>query len=158
MIHTPNQDSGGTASNINPETPAVESPFLASVNADWVKPPSDLSASIVGAGSGGLVAAKAASSANGQAAAKEIFQSRGRYRWRVQCHGWADRAGYMIPRPSLVTIGGVAAKELHGTFNCACKGSFGGVPVYRAAWSIIYALDSAPTQPIKPNFSPVGTQ
>lgn len=161
--HQPTQASGATSSNPNPQTPDVVDPIplpdgllgaIAAADPSILSnDPSGLNVakSITGGSGPGLIPGLYP----GNSVAKEIFQRRGVYRWRVYLHGNAVRVGFPIPRPSLKTIGGVGATEIAGWFRNYPVITMGKVQVYRAAWQLMYALDSAPTQPIKPNFSPV---
>ena len=83
-------------------------------------------------------------------ATSDIIQKRGKDRIWVRFVGQARRAGFKIPRPKLVSIGGAAATEKHGIFSMRKVGDYLGVPVYAAQWDITYVLNNAPQGEIAP--------
>ena len=83
-------------------------------------------------------------------ATADVIQKRGKDRIWVRFVGQARRAGFKIPRPKLLTIGGAAATEKHGVFSMRKIGDYLGVPVYAAQWDITYALNNAPQGEIVP--------
>lgn len=78
--------------------------------------------------------------------AVDVLQAGGQPVFYAHFFGQARRAGYKIPRPRLLTIGGVTATEKKGNFLCKQAGNQLGVPVYEAAWDILYYLPQSPGQ------------
>ena len=64
--------------------------------------------------------------------------------------GYAKRAGWEIPRPSLQSVGGQTAVEQASDFACELSEIALGVPVFKAAWSIWYSLAGSPGQVTPP--------
>ena len=74
----------------------------------------------------------------------DTFQAGGIRRFVATIYGQAERVGYEIARPALVSLGGQTAVEQGGSFVCKSVGLVFGVPVYRAAWAISYVLGNSP--------------
>lgn len=83
-------------------------------------------------------------------ATPDVIQKRGKDRVTVRLVGQARRAGFKIPRPNLVSIGGTPATYQHGYFSCHKVGNALGVPIYAAQWDLTYVLNNAPANPIDP--------
>ena len=77
-------------------------------------------------------------------ATADVIQQGGKSSYSVRYIGHANRAGYLIPRPALTSIGGQPATETGGKFLCRQVGLYFGVPVYAAAWMIDYSLPNSP--------------
>lgn len=80
-----------------------------------------------------------------------VIQTGGRSRYKAVMKGHAERAGYEIPRPSLLKVGSQNVTETGGRFLQDCAGMQLGVPVYRAAWNLEYALPNSPEKTPPPN-------
>lgn len=70
--------------------------------------------------------------------------------------GWAERAGYEVPRPSLNQFGGLSISAGHIVetdvkFSQQVKAVYFGLPVYQAAWYITYMLSNTPINAPTPN-------
>lgn len=74
----------------------------------------------------------------------DIIQQSGRSRYSARLTGYARRAGYPIPKPAIATVGTATATESGGRFVCEIVGNALGVPIYLAAWDIVYALTNSP--------------
>lgn len=74
----------------------------------------------------------------------DVIQEGGRGRYTVALVGSAIRAGYEIPRPSLESVGGQTTVEVTAKMMQEVIGNWLGVPVYRAAWAMVYAVGNAP--------------
>jgi hypothetical protein len=82
----------------------------------------------------------------------DTLQSGGPGQYSLTFYGSAKRAGYQIPRPRVVSVGGQTPVEKTAKYICEHMGSCFGVPVFRAIWSILYLLPSSPSSvdpPIK---------
>lgn len=80
----------------------------------------------------------------------DIVQRMGHSRYWFRLWGMALRIGHRVPIPGIKTIGGVAAipydKNPQWAFNSIVpQGNFGGLPLWRAAWSLWYTTASQPT-------------
>lgn len=73
-----------------------------------------------------------------------IIQVGGRSAYFAVMRGRAVRAGFEIPRPVLLAVGGQPATEIGGRFSQVRKGKHLGVEVYSAVWEIEYALPNSP--------------
>lgn len=74
----------------------------------------------------------------------DIMQRSGKSRYTAALIGHAKRAGHKVPRPALSSIGSAAATEIKGDFFMRISGNWLGVPVYDAAWCILYSLATEP--------------
>lgn len=82
-----------------------------------------------------------------ESAAPDTIQQSGPGQYSLTMIGTAERAGYQIPRPRIVSVGGQVPVEAgNSTYVCEQLGTCLGVPVYRASWSLTYLLASAPTE------------
>jgi hypothetical protein len=58
--------------------------------------------------------------------------------------GSALRVGYQIPKPAIVSVGGVTPVEQSARYIMEHVGNWFGLPVFRAAWWVSYMLPSPP--------------
>jgi len=79
------------------------------------------------------------------AANDDVILQRGVAGVDVIFEGAAIRAGYQVPRPAVNSIGGVPAVEEVAIYPSGFIGNYFGVPVYGAAWKILYRLGSLPS-------------
>lgn len=76
----------------------------------------------------------------------DLIQKSGAGRYSVWLIGGAQRAGYRIPRPRIVSIGGQVPVEGKVMFIQRDLGKHFGVNIYEAHWAIEYILPSAPAE------------
>lgn len=74
----------------------------------------------------------------------DIIQKSGRDSYEVTLVGMAVRAAYLIPKPLLQQVGGLPAVEISSAFAQEAVGNYFGVPVFRAAWKIVYKIAASP--------------
>ena len=74
----------------------------------------------------------------------DVIQEGGAGRHGVRIFGRAERVGYEIPRPALVTIGDRTAVERWFRGMQWVVGNYFGVPVYAAMWAADYMTDASP--------------
>lgn len=72
------------------------------------------------------------------------LQQSGRSKYFIVLQGEAQRAGHKIPRPKLEQVGDQTPVEVKSTFTQRVVANALGVPIYAAAWSIVYALPNSP--------------
>ena len=89
----------------------------------------------------------------------DIVQRMGHSRYWFNLRGTGIRAGYQVPIPGLVTIGGVPAipydKNPQWAYNMIPPGAnFGGIPVWLAQWSLWYTTAQQPTSNTIPTSNP----
>lgn len=75
----------------------------------------------------------------------DTIQSSGPSRHSFSMSGYAIRAGYPIPRPRVINVGGQTPVERSAEYHCEDMGSSFGVPVYGAAWDVFYELPAPPS-------------
>lgn len=73
-----------------------------------------------------------------------IFQAAGAPLYFARMIGHAARAGHKIPQPRLDKVGDAKTKQITSNFTPGALSNMFGVPVFGAAWEIIYALSGAP--------------
>jgi hypothetical protein len=94
----------------------------------------------------------------------DIVQRMGHARYWFRLVGQALRVGYQVPIPKLVKIGGVAAIPDDGrapqyAYNrIAPGGSYGGLILWHAAWSLWYTTAAPPTSGYVPAVDPTAGQ
>ncbi len=88
-----------------------------------------------------------------------IVQVGGRPQWVVWMVGRARRAGYPIPPPNLISVGGRRAipQNQGNGFAHGLVGNNFGVPMYAASWKLRYVLDGEPQGDIPVTDSPFAT-
>jgi hypothetical protein len=74
----------------------------------------------------------------------DVIQVSGQNSYWAIVTGQAARAGWEIPRPRYAMIGGAPATEVDGEFQQAITNRWFGVPIYQAAWCIVYELPHSP--------------
>lgn len=95
----------------------------------------------------------------GDAAMGKVFvQQRTKPIVYLYLSGYAMRAGYPIPQPSLVEVNGKAVTPVGGSFQQAIVGQGGldgSIPIYAARWNLPYVVTEMPTGkrglPVPPN-------
>jgi hypothetical protein len=73
----------------------------------------------------------------------DFIQVGGAPRHTIQLIGKAIRVGYPVPKPSLQSVGGIAASSIVDGFSQFIGANLFGVPVYMASWASTYMLDNA---------------
>lgn len=74
----------------------------------------------------------------------DVLHKSGLPRYKFIYGGYAERAGYEIPRQSVETIGGRTTHEVRSSFVSRPVGNLAGVPVYRATWLNEYVIEGKP--------------
>lgn len=77
--------------------------------------------------------------------------------YRVRMRGGAVRIGREIPRPLLSQVGSAAAKEIDGKFETKQIAWAMDIPIYAAAWDIMYKLPHSPNIVLAPTNLPPET-
>jgi hypothetical protein len=90
---------------------------------------------------------------NGGNSISAVLQQAGSGLYQGFVRGFAIRAGHPVPKPNIQQVGSQVAVETAGSFQQAVVDNLLGIPIYRAAWSIVYMLKNAPgiVKPL-PNF------
>ena len=88
----------------------------------------------------------------------DVLQQGSRSSNQITLAGYAERAGWPIPKPLMTTVAGRPVVESSAAFVQETMGMYFGVPVYRAAWQITYDLDSSPGTVLPPGNPEQGTQ
>lgn len=91
----------------------------------------------------------------------DVVQRMGHSRYWFRIWGQALRIGYKVPIPGIKTIGGVPAipydQNPQWAYNALVPGSnFGGLPLWRAEWSLWYTTVVPPTSNTIPAIDPSG--
>lgn len=81
-----------------------------------------------------------------------LYQAEADY--KVEMKGFAIRFGYQIPRPKLTAVGSAACNEIEGKFTCRQIGWAMNLPIYGAAWKIVYKLPHSPGTVSTPTILP----
>ncbi len=79
----------------------------------------------------------------------DIVQRMGHSRYWFRIWGQALRIGYKVPIPGIKSIGGIVAiphdDNPQWAFNTICPGgNYGGIPLWRAQWSLWYTVATPP--------------
>jgi hypothetical protein len=107
-----------------PIQPSIEDKGPWRIDQDFVLPPSEFKFED-GASSGQVI--------------DDVFHESTTPAMFVELSGDAERAGHVIPRPRLESVGGKPVKEVKAKFVQEQTGSApGGIRIFRAAWKILY--------------------
>ncbi len=74
----------------------------------------------------------------------DVIQVGGAGRYSVRLLGRAVRAGYPIPRPSILKVGDRDVIEVRSEFPSRVMGNWFGIPVYEGFWDIEYMVTQSP--------------
>jgi hypothetical protein len=74
----------------------------------------------------------------------DTLQQSGPGSFGIRIKGSAERAGHEIPCPAIQSVGSQTPVEVYKKYVCRSLGKCFGVPMFRAAWDIGYALSGNP--------------
>lgn len=81
----------------------------------------------------------------------DIVQRMASSTYKFILRGWGLRAGYQVPIPGIVQIGGIQPTPIFPQrASQMLVGNISGVPVFRAMWELHYCLILSPQASVKP--------